>query len=215
MSYADATDPLVNALRTLLAERVPALLVPLIGNDDDPKVYDADNPSPVASTYGMPMPMALAPTLRLPALFAFRGASAWRTIGTRDHLMTEVVLSYVMPTTPAHTLESWWPLLRCVFKATIDAIVEDTLADNSHPLDAAGVIEFEEERTTVSYRFVSDAGHANAYPSFEARLFFTHTDTLPVATPVVLEDLVALDGTVIKHPEEVVLVEFSSDAEEA
>lgn len=203
MSYANATDPLVTALRTLLAERVPALLIPLIGDDENP----------VVSTYGMPMPMALAPTLRLPALFAYRAGSVWRTIGKHDYLMTEIVLQYVMPTTPAHTLESWWPMLRCVFKASIDAISEDTMADDSHPLDAAGVIEFEEERTTVSYRFVSDAGHANAYPSFEARIFLTHDDTLPNdASPLV--DLVALDGEVVKHPEEVILVEFESDAEE-
>lgn len=204
MSFANATDPLVSALRTLLAERVPVLLVPMIGDDQ----------TPVESTYGMPMPMALAPTLRLPALFAYRGSSVWRTVGRNDYLLTEIVLQYVMPTTPAHTLESWWPMLRCVFKAAIDAIVEDTLADDSHPLEAAGVIEFEEERTVVSYRFVSDAGHANAYPSFEARIFLTHEETLPVETPVVLEDLVALDGTIVKHPEEVTLVEFESDAEE-
>lgn len=211
MSLDGTTDLLVARVAELLTTHVSAYL------DDEITTPDRA----VERVYRYAVPMALMPTLDLPALLVWREASREEPQGRHDYTRTTLRIDCILRTTPADRLEVRWPVLHRVFKAVQRAIREDLIpavidppAAARRPLvNEAGVKWLQENATTVRYDFVTDAGHKNAYPFFLSRFEFVHLDTVPGVSAEVLDDL-SLYGSV-DLPDYPQAAEFISPEEES
>lgn len=157
MSYESATDALTAAMAVLCTSNVTSALAPTLG---------ADYPA-VRESRAWPVAPELLESRGLPIASVYvRRESAVRATLRKVDSRADVIVEYFAPVTPMSKLGSRWPLLRAVYAALRDAVLDGGVAALADGLASAGVISVLEDAFTVDYDFATDG--EQAIPHFVA-----------------------------------------------
>jgi hypothetical protein len=170
MSLDSATDPLIEALGTVLQLGANAALSSELGED------------PVITVYQHPAPLQVVSSLQLPALSISRGRTTYNERPSGNPRATIAVnLTYITPPCPLDSLGLRWPLLHAVWEAMADVLFAG--GTDAAPLvdfAALGVVGLSERSVTKQDLFADTGGVV--YPAFSAS--FT----------IQVDPIVSLDG---------------------
>lgn len=166
MALDDTTDPQIAAVAALAGGAVNAALA------------DVTTEPAIRRVYTWPITRARAPQLQLPALavYRFSDREQRRTIGRTE---TEVTIrfDYWASATPLDRIELRWPLLRSVWEALVNAVLDgahESVSEGAQVLELAGFVAIDRSSPTV--RYIAAEPEEAVYPRFEGTIVARHRE---------------------------------------